>query len=240
MRAFKRIKKLTQVVELCGKLIGENFTVADIGADHGYLSESLNRLENISTVYAVEISEKCLKKVIELKQNYSLSKIVPVLGNGFENITKVDVSVIAGIGGFETIKIVQNSKDLKGDYKSRYFVLQPSDNAVELKKWIYNSRFKIVYDSVFECAKQFYPLIVIDVLETENQSKTDMFNLYFGRDNGWENEDFEKYLLYLQDTLKFIENLSDDRIESDKVLLEKRELKCLVENLLKKDEEKLC
>lgn len=240
MRAFKRIKKLTEAVELCGKLIGENFTVADIGADHGYLSESLNRLENINTVYAVEISKKCLKKVIELKQNYSLSKIVPVLGNGFENITKVDVSVIAGIGGFETIRIVQNSKDSKGDYKSRYFVLQPSDNAVELKKWIYSSRFKIVYDSVFECAKQFYPLMVIDVLETDNQSKTDMFNLYFGRDNGWKNEDFEKYLLYLQDTLKFIENLSDDRIESDKVLLEKRELKCLVENLLKKDEEKLC
>lgn len=234
MRAFKRIKKLTEAVELCGKLIGENFTVADIGADHGYLSESLNRLENISTVYAVEISKKCLKKVIELKQNYSLSKIVPVLGNGFENITEVDVSVIAGIGGFETIKIVQNSKDSKGDYKSRYFVLQPSDNAVELKRWLYKKGFRFVYDSVFECAKQFYPLMVIDVLETENQSKTDMFNLYFGRDNGWENEDFEKYLLYLQDTLKFIENLSDERIKFDSVLAEKDKLKNLVEKLLKK------
>ena len=56
MKAYKRIKKLTEVVKNLVELKEGKSVIADIGADHGYLSESLSRLEKVDKIFAVEIS----------------------------------------------------------------------------------------------------------------------------------------------------------------------------------------
>ena len=63
MKAYKRIKEIAKVIDLLAK---DGDVVADIACDHGYLAELLNRNSKIKTVYATDISKKCLQKVEKL------------------------------------------------------------------------------------------------------------------------------------------------------------------------------
>ncbi len=232
MKAYKRIRKLTEAVE---GLISEknNVVVADIGADHGYLSESLSRIDKIAKIYAVEISENCLNKVIKLKQNFNLDKIEPLLGDGLMPIKSADICVVAGVGGYEIIKMLSTQNTLIFGRKCDLFVLQPSDNFVELKKWIYQKNICVVKDYIFESAKRFYPIIIIDVSKFEKSDISD-YNLYLGRDNNLSDVDFINYLKYLKSSLNYLDTLEKERIENDAVLVKKVKIKLLVENLLNK------
>ena len=233
MKAYKRIKKLTEVVNDLIKYKQGKVVVADIGADHGYLSESLSRLENIDKIYAIEISDKCLEKVIKLKQNFNLEKIKPLLSDGLTNLKHVNLSVMAGIGGYEIINILENQNKLGDGLKCETFILQPSDNAVELRKWINQNNIFVLRDFIFESAKRFYPVIVIDVSKTEKVELTD-FDLYLGRDNSVENKEFVNYLLHLKDLLGYLNDLPENRINNDETLVQKVKLKILIEKLLDK------
>lgn len=233
MKAYKRIKKLTEVVSQILENSENSVVVADIGADHGYLSESLSRLEKIDKILAVEISEKCLNKVKKLKEDFNLEKVEPILGDGLENIQSVDISVIAGIGGYEIINILKNQNSIDNGNKCNIFVLQPSDNFVELKDWVNQNNIFILRDFVFESAKRFYPVIVIDVSKEHKATMTD-FDLYLGRDSSLEDVEFVNYLRYLKESLSYLDNLPQDRINADDELIQKQKLKILIEKLLEK------
>ncbi len=233
MKAYKRIRKLTEVVFQLLNNYDRPVIVADIGADHGYLSESLSRLEKVDKVLAVEISEKCLDKVIKLKQDFNLDKIIPVLSDGLVNVLGADISVMAGIGGYEIINILDKQNNTKNGRKCDLFVLQPSDNFVELKTWLYKNEILILKDFVFESAKRFYPVIVIDVSKTEKAQISD-YDLYLGRDSSLEDKEFVNYLMYLKDSLNYLDGLTKERIDNDNVLKQKQKLKILIENLLDK------
>ena len=233
MKAYKRIKKLTEVVKNLVELKEGKFVIADIGADHGYLSESLSRLEKVDKILAVEISQKCLDKVIKLKQNFNLNKVEPILSDGLINVQHADISVMAGIGGYEIINILQNQNKINEKRKCDLFVLQPSDNTVELRQWINKNNMLVISDFIFESAKRFYSIIVVDVSKTEVK-KLDDFDLYFGRDNTLENKEFVNYLLYLKESLSYLDGLSKERIDADEVLIQKTKLKILIDKLLDK------
>ena len=233
MKSYKRIRKLTEVVSGLLESYEKNVTVADIGADHGYLSESLSRLDKIEKILAVEISNKCLEKVIKLKQNFNLEKVEPILGNGLENIAYADISVIAGIGGYEIINIINDRTNISGESKCNIFVLQPSDNFVEIKTWINDNNLLVLRDFFFESSKRFYPVIVIDASKTNKTELTD-FDLYLGRDSSLEDKEFVNYLKYLKESFGFLDGLSLERINNDEVLKQKQKLKILIEKLLDK------
>ena len=231
MKAYKRIRKLTEVVYDLIKDMNNEVVIADVGADHGYLSESLSRIDKVQKIYAIEISNKCLEKVIKLKQNFNLHKIEPVLSDGLTNIEKVNLSVLAGIGGYETINIIKNQNN-NGKNKCGIFVLQPSDNLLELKNWINQNKFLVIRDFVFESAKRFYPVIVVDVTKKQECEMTE-FDFYLGRDNSIKDKEFVNYLYHLSGLLDYLNNLINERILTDKTLVEKQKIKCLIENLLK-------
>ena len=233
MKAYKRIKKLTEVVLSLLDKFDESVVVADIGADHGYLSESLSRLDKVNKILAVEISQKCLDKVIKLKQNFGLEKIEPVLSDGLTNIQSADISVMAGIGGYEIINILKNQNKIGNVLKCNIFVLQPSDNFVELKTWLNENDILILRDFFFESAKRFYPVIVVDVSKKEQVKLTD-FDLYLGRDSKIDDREFVSYLKYLKENLSYLDGLLPERINSDATLVQKQKLKILIEKLLEK------
>lgn len=233
MKSFNRIKVLSQTVtDFLEEKQLKNAVVADVATDHGYLAELLSRNENISKIIATDISQKCLDKANELIIQNNLTKIETRLGDGLEPIKQVDLCVIAGIGGYEIIKILSNQNiTINGEKKCNFFVLQPTKNFVELRQFLIKENIKIEKDFIIKSGGKFYPIICVNLLEC-NDSKSDLFSIYFGKSNTVQNDEFYEYLLDIKSKLSFLdrvkikqENSSDLQVKID--LLE------LVNSLLK-------
>ncbi len=231
MKTFKRIRKLQEAVLFaCDK---PDLVVADIATDHGYLAEVLSKNEKVSKIIATDISKKCLSKVERLVKKCALEKIETRLGDGLEPIEMVDIAVIAGVGGFEIIKMLENQNNLGDKNKCNLFVLQPAQNIVELRQWIFGKKFLVLKDYVIEDADRFYPIVIIDVSKTE-KNEPSVKNLWIGRDAEIEKGDFDKFLIDQLDYLKFLDELKEERILQDKILQDKLELKKYIEKQIKK------
>ena len=232
MKTVKRIKKLCEAVNVCSN--GKNLTVCDIATDHGYLAEELSKQDNVNQVIATDISEKCLNKLVDLIKLHNLKKIETIVGDGLLPIKKADVAVVAGVGGWEIIKMLKNQNvNFDGTTKCNLFVLQPAQNVIELRKWLFENEIFIIKDYIIEDAGRFYPIIIVDISKKQSNEMS-IYNLWLGRDNKVQDKDFA---LFLQDTLNFLEFLNIipyDRIESDEVLFDKFKLKQIIEMLLKK------
>lgn len=231
MKAYKRIKKLAEVVD---ELAKHGDIVADVACDHGYLAELLDRNEKIKTVYASDISEKCLQKVVDLKKGFNLNKVIPVLGDGLKPLPKVDMAVIAGVGGLETIKMLTMQNKLEsGENKCNIFILQPAQNVFEFRKWLFDNEIHIICDFVIEDNKRFYPIIAVDVSKKQQNEKS-IYNLYFGRDNDKNTDIFERYLKFIIKNFKYINEISKKTLDTDEIIREKCEIYNLAKALLNK------
>lgn len=233
MKSFRRIKKLAETVDDIVESESGNIVVADIACDHGYLAELISRNEKVGKVIASDISEKCLEKVRELKKNYHLDKIEIVCGDGLCPIEYADISVIAGLGGYEIIKILsQQNKNCFMTNKCDIFVLQPSDSALQLRDYLFENKIKIIKDFIVQSGKRFYPIIVVDVSKTEINEKS-LFNRYIGRDNTIKSSDFRNYLKDYIALTDFMKNITKEQLAKDKILNEKYNIRIMIENLLK-------
>ena len=230
MKAYGRIKKIAKVVldELSEK---GGSVVADIGTDHGYLSELVSRSELVEKVIATDISEKCLDKVKKIKQECNLTKIETRLGDGLMPVEHADIAVIAGIGGFEIIKMLETQNIGDKGKKCDLFVLVPSQNVQELREWLFNNKIMLKRDFIIESAKRFYSILVVDVSQKQTNDLS-IFNLCLGRDNTIINKEFIHYLNFVSDELEFVSNIPDERIENDENLKQKKQLKIMVDKML--------
>lgn len=233
MKSFNRIKRLVQTInDFIDEKKLNDVIVADIGADHGYLAEILARNDKISKVYATDISQKCLNKTEELIKNNNLSKIETRLGDGLKPINEADIVVIAGIGGYEIINMISNQNITKNnELKSRFFVLEPSKNTVELREFLFENKYAILKDFIVESAGRFYSIIVVDVCEKQ-EIDNNIFNTYFGRDNDVENPEFLGFLKFQIELFDFLNGLSKDQIEADEKTKMKYEIYMLSKKIL--------
>lgn len=234
MKSFNRIRCLNNVVsEVIETRNMEDVVVADIATDHGYLAEQLSRNPKIKKVYATDISQKCLDKTNELILQYGLEKIEARLGDGLDAIDCAEIVVIAGIGGYEIINILSNQNITnKNKVKSSLFILQPSSNVVELRRFLIGKNIEITKDFIVKSGGRFYPIIVIDCAKI-NTTESNIFNLYFGKDNSTKNVDFVEYLYDVLEKLGFCKTLkiSDN---TDEILKEKIEVFMLANEIIKK------
>ncbi len=229
MRAYKRIKELAKITD---EIAENGSVVADIACDHGYLAELFDRNPKFSAVFATDISPKCLEKVQKIKRECGLDKIETLLGDGLEPLGRVDVAVIAGVGGLEISKMLTNQNKLpNGARKCDKFVLQPAQNAYELRKWLFENEFFVIKDYIFEDAKKFYPIIAIDVSKKQ-KNEASLFNLYFGRDNDVSLKAFQNFLRVASNNFAYLDGIDKRQIAGDKALIEKFEIYNLVKKYL--------
>ena len=228
MKTLKRIAKLVDATKNAVADLQKPVLVADIATDHGYLAESLSKQEWVKKVVATDISEKCLNKLVDLIKIHDLKNIETIVGDGLDPIESADVAVIAGVGGFEIIKMLdRQNKELK----CKIFVLQPAQNALELREWLFDNEIFVQKDYIIEDAGRFYPIIVVDVSQKQVNEKT-IFNMWIGRDNDKSDKDFVLFLKDYLQFLVFLEDLPKVRIEEDCVLKDKLKLKHIIEKLL--------
>ena len=150
-----------------------------------------------------------LKKAEELLNEYIEKGVVEsAVSNGFDNISKSDLALIAGMGGEEIVAIMERA--FLQDKLPEKLVLQPMKNCDKVRVTALKLGYAIEYDKVFKSARKYYNLIVLkrgsDTLTQEE--------IEFGRDNLRElHQDFTDML---KDTLGKLtavlegENLSEE------------------------------
>ena len=226
-------KRLENIVNLCDN----TSVVADIGCDHGYVSAELILSNKCDRVVAVDISSRSLGKAIRFADSLNIKNYISFReGDGFNVIyknDKVKQGIIAGMGGMEIIKILEEKQ-----LKLKNFVLQPMRDVVKLREYLILNKYKIVYDYLIYEDGIFYNLLKV----TKGKTKLKPLEIYFGKDNFDFNinvfkeylfaekeklnelkarikgltKSNEAHLIYVEAALNYIEKLEKGEIEIEK------------------------
>lgn len=182
------MSKLTKRLELiCNLVKGKN--IADVGCDHGKLTLELFNKNVIDFAYVSDISQNSLNKAINLlnKNNCKFKAICCDGLQGYEE-NNIDECIIAGMGGYEIMQIIKNAKVYIPS-----FILAPQHDNIELKKFLIENNFQIIFDIIILDKGKFYNIIKCN--KTNKICKLSEFDLYFGKDN-FKNilSDIDKYV----------------------------------------------
>jgi len=138
-------------------------TIADIGCDHGYVCIELIKNNKVKKAIASDISYPSLKKTIDfVKVNNIDDRIETRVGDGLDVLNKdeVDAVIVAGMGGVLISDILKKNYNLKFKEKNPLLILQPVQQAKDLRYYLYENKFEIVdEDIVFDMGK-YYNIIV--------------------------------------------------------------------------------
>jgi len=200
-RANKRLKSIYNQAMM---LAAEGDIVVDVGADHGYLAAMLKQSNMFKNVIATDISAPSLQKTEDLARSLSL-EIETRVGDGLIVAKDATLACICGMGGYEIIKILEQQNNVVK------FVLQPVQNAIELRSYLLKNKYKIVSDFVLEDKGKCYYIISVNGRAFNKYSKAERF---FGKEDlNNPTKDFKLYLQNQINKLQFIENLDIRKID---------------------------
>ena len=166
--------RLSEIIKLCGTAK----RVADVGCDHGKVLGELAR-KNAKYLIATDISEPSVRKAGSLLNSLNFKNFSVRVGNGCETLTdadKLDLIVIAGMGGLEIIEILKNAK-----IKLTNLVLQPQNNVVKLREYLAENNFYISTDKVIEDKSKFYN--ILKVKKTNEKHELTERQIIYGKSN---------------------------------------------------------
>ena len=133
--------------------------VADIGADHGYLSIELIQSGRASKVIA---TEKNLHPFEALSKNIFEAGVAGIevrLGDGLQVIAagEVDTICIAGMGGALIKKILDDAPEVVS--RARQLILQPMNATDKIREWLAANAWTIADEDLAEEAGIIYEII---------------------------------------------------------------------------------
>lgn len=169
-------KRIQHIIDI----IPQSNIVADIGTDHGYIPVNLIKNKKAKRVIATDISKLSLQKAKDYtKINKLEDKIDTRLGNGIEilGVDEVDTIIIAGMGGILISQILENSYNDKFVDKKPTLILQPVQQAKEIRYYLYENKFTIKDEYIIEENSKVYHIII-----AEKSSKIDENYLKLGED----------------------------------------------------------
>ena len=162
----KRLQKIVSMVPRC-------HIVADVGCDHGYIGISLLTDDVADVVVFVDISHPSLVKAQQNCPYDKLDRAMFYRRDGLGDI-KCNCAVIAGMGGLETISILNGAHKLP-----QYLVLQPMRNQEDVRKYLCQN-YNIISDEKFFDGK-FYDLIFAE--KSDSPTTLNKMQLTFGKTN---------------------------------------------------------
>lgn len=215
-----RIQKIAEFVS--------HRTVAEIGADHGYITKYLFNTNKINFAYLTDISSNSLQKAVKNFAKTPKNKVSFLVGDGLEVFKTISTKIpkeiiIAGMGGKEIIKILTKNIHYNN------FVLQPQKNVLEVRKFLNKNNYKILKDEVVKSGKIYY--FVLKVKKIKTKQKLTKQQLMFGLTNIKNfSPSFLSYLKYEQQKneqilkTKYVEEVFIRQKEIEKILTKKGEL----------------
>lgn len=205
----ERIKEIAEAVPRCK-------TFADIGCDHGYVTQCVLSFDKCETAYISDISEKCLAKAEALLEKHiKQGRVRSIVSDGFENLPKCDVAVIAGMGGEEIVGIISAANREK---LPETLILQPMKNADRVRLRCVKCGYKIEKDYLFYDKNKYYFLITA----TKGEDCLSEEEIEFGRTNVVEkSDDFIRYVKEESDKLSVFAEAQGIKEQEKKIIYEK-------------------
>ena len=148
-----RIKAVLNFVE-------KNSRVADIGADHGYLSIELIKSGRASFVVASDLNPKPLDAAKKNIAAAGLSDFIEVrLGDGLKVLREgeVDTICVAGMGGALIAEILNDSPQILKP--ARQLILQPMNAPEKILSWLKNNSWYVADIDLAEVGGIIYEII---------------------------------------------------------------------------------
>ena len=176
IRLNKIVQAIPQVETLC-----------DVGCDHGYIGIGAWEMGKAQRVIFMDISAPSLQKAQNNCANVQMNNCQFVCQDGIQSV-HCDCAVIAGMGGLETISILQNTTR-----PPKFLVLQPMRNQMDVRKYLLSNGYKLTLDVKFQDVK-YYDLIVAE--QSAEQMELSPLQLKFGFTNlASPSQDFVNFLL---------------------------------------------
>lgn len=152
---------------------------ADIGCDHGYMTEYMLGHHLAERAYISDISADSLKKAERLLAAYIRDgRCIPVVADGLDGIPEpCGLVLIAGMGGEEIISILRRRT------LPERFVLQPMKNGEKVRRFLVESGAHIQCDETFSEGNvrvKYYDLIAGERTGGDTYSE---LQFRYGRDN---------------------------------------------------------
>lgn len=146
----------------CAALVPQGARVADIGADHGYLSIELLRQGIASYVHASELREKPLQRAIENAGKFGVAdKMRFSQADGLDAIApdEVDTVICAGMGGDLITGIIERCPWIQNP---RYLlILQPQSSGNDLRRRLAELGFSIAQETLAQDSGFLYNILCL-------------------------------------------------------------------------------
>ena len=150
-RLPKRLQVVADLVPACDCL-------QDVGTDHARLPIALILAERCQRALAIDINTGPLQAATRNISAAGLSERIRIVqADGLQN-TRLgldDVIVIAGLGGLEMIRILQDQPR-----RCKAVVLQPMKSAPELRTWLVGNGYEIEKEALAGEQRRCYPVIL--------------------------------------------------------------------------------
>jgi tRNA (adenine22-N1)-methyltransferase len=162
---FSLDPRLTSVAEQ----VRRGAVLADIGTDHAYLPIHLLLTGKINRAIACDIRQGPLDRAKENVAKYALNgKIECRLGDGLSQINAHEITDVAicGMGGEMIVKIIENAEFVK-DSDIR-LILQPMTHQAHLRKYLLESGFSIIAESLSLADGKIYQCICAEYKKTQD------------------------------------------------------------------------
>jgi tRNA (adenine22-N1)-methyltransferase len=195
--------------------------VVDVGTDHAHIPIYLMRNSRAASCIATDINRGPLEKARLNMKTYGVHTIDLRLANGLKGIKEdeADVIIIAGMGGYLIIDILENSPQIVKEVKK--LILQPQQDIPLVRKFLHTIGFKIEDEKFIEEDGKYYTIIVAAL---GNEAYEKDYEYEYGKILiHKKTETFKEYILRKQDKLTEIyQNIS--QIDTEYTSQRKKEL----------------
>ncbi len=149
-------KRLLALLDL---IPNDTIFLADVGADHGYLICEAYRLGKIKKGMAIENKKGPFFRLNDTIKKYGFERIIATsLSDGLKQIENADTIVIAGMGGYNIIDIL--NKDYDKMQQAKYLLIDAHSNILEVRRYLTNHHFMIEKEVEVYEDKVYYELLL--------------------------------------------------------------------------------
>ena len=186
----RRLQSIYDKIDDCDRL-------CDCGCDHGKVIVKALVEGRAKQGVAIDVSAPSLSKAINLAAEYAVDdRLTALVANGLSSLDTVcDNVVIAGMGAQEIINIL--SAQL---VRHKRYILLPHNYPYRLRRYLYNSGYRMQYDRVIRENDKYYHLICVGWGEASYDER----DLYIGADNRTDDPVFRDYVKYRSNVLSSI------------------------------------
>ncbi len=162
MELSKRLKEIILLIDQCN-------VIADIGTDHGYVPIYSVKEGLCSKAIASDINKGPVDKARMNVKIEGLDKVISCRqGPGLSTLraNEAEIAIIAGMGGNLIRDIIVDELEITKELKC--MILQPAQNPEVLRKFLYNSSFSVLRETVIYDEGKFYEIFKVSYSEANN------------------------------------------------------------------------